>query len=330
MALTITSMCMVLIDFTALTWYVDFLCGSALSCCGTCPSWASRQPPCSCSDAEYNLISIRPHLSSRPRRNSNVTIPSQRVHLSLGIWLAMVSRLAKMLSRYDQVIVLLVLAAQGKIGRLWDSFRSIHHSRDGSNHYPRPHQPKICPGRCFAAVRMHLPYSCNCCTIQAHTRGLSVWAAGLQWESVATLSHFRDCQGNCAHRANVACILSYFVAGGIYSQILLFSLFQGVDRSSEQIDYLLEICCPDHNHVGRTVALRDLHCLSSHRSIIRWVLLHVKSNFIDYVNLTQHLGTCLQGPGFKRTLVVGIVAKCLDIITDVLRWCSPTRHEPLR
>lgn len=35
------------------------------------------------------------------------------------------------------------------------------------------------------------------------------------------------------------------------------------------------------------------------------------------------LATCLQGSGFKRTLVIGVVAKCLDILTDILRQYKP-------
>ena len=39
----------------------------------------------------------------------------------------------------------------------------------------------------------------------------------------------------------------------------------------------------------------------------------------NFVKLTQVLVTCLQGSGFRRTLIIGVLAKCFDIITDILR-----------
>ena len=36
-------------------------------------------------------------------------------------------------------------------------------------------------------------------------------------------------------------------------------------------------------------------------------------------SLIEHIASCLQGSRFRRTLIVGIIAKLLDIITDILR-----------
>ena len=41
--------------------------------------------------------------------------------------------------------------------------------------------------------------------------------------------------------------------------------------------------------------------------------------FIACPHIYVSSSECLQGAGLKRTLIVGVTAKCLDIITDVLR-----------
>ena len=47
--------------------------------------------------------------------------------------------------------------------------------------------------------------------------------------------------------------------------------------------------------------------------------LSLGETFIACPRIELSSAECLQGAGFKRTLIVGVTAKCLDIITDVLR-----------
>ena len=57
--------------------------------------------------------------------------------------------------------------------------------------------------------------------------------------------------------------------------------------------------------------------------------LSIGETFIACPRIDASSCECLQGAGFKRTLIVGVTTKCLDIITDLLRLSTPGLHGSL-